>query len=245
MRVGISPYGCPMRILIADDESLARTRLEALLRECGGATPVASVGNAQSLLAAIAVHRPDVVLLDIDMPGVDGLSIAHRIACVQSPPQVVFCTAHPQHALRAYELKAADYLLKPVRLERLREALDRARKLRGERSLERPHLSGLVRGLPHRIPLDDVFALVADAKYVTVHHAGGEMLIEASLRTLERAFPERLLRLHRNCLVPRERIVGLASLPDGRLVAQLAGSSLNPEISRRNLASVREWLRPS
>ena len=234
-----------MRILIADDEALARARLEALLRECPGVEVVASVASARAILEALPLHKPAMLLLDIEMPGVDGLAVAERIARMQPTPQVIFCTAYPQHALRAYELKVADYLLKPVRLERLREALERARKLHAESALQRAHLSGLVRGMRQRVPLDEVIALIADEKYVTVHHAGGAMLIEDSLRALEQAHPQRWLRLHRNCLVPRERMLGLTALADGRMVAQLAGSPLQPEVSRRNLAGVREWLRQS
>ena len=232
-----------MRVLIADDEPLARARLQALLRDCNGAELVGSVDSARAALEALPVLKPTVLLLDIEMPGVDGLALAERIARLTPPPQVIFCTAYAQHALRAYELKAADYLLKPVRIERLREALERARRLHAESAAARPHLSGMVRGMRQRVPLDEIIALLADDKYVTVHHSGGTLLIEDSLRTLEQTHPERWLRLHRSCLVPRERLLGLNTLPDGRIVAQLAGSTLQPEISRRNLASVRAWLR--
>ncbi|MHB1618286.1 MAG: LytR/AlgR family response regulator transcription factor [Metallibacterium sp.] len=232
-----------MRVLIADDEPLARARLQALLRDCNGAELVGSVGSARAALEALPVLKPTVLLLDIEMPGVDGLALAERIARLTPPPQVIFCTAYAQHALRAYELKAADYLLKPVRIERLREALERARRLHAESAAARPHLSGMVRGMRQRVPLDEIIALLADDKYVTVHHSGGTLLIEDSLRTLEQTHPERWLRLHRSCLVPRERLLGLNTLPDGRIVAQLAGSTLQPEVSRRNLASVRAWLR--
>ncbi len=232
-----------MRVLIADDEPLARARLQALLRDCAGAELVGSVDSARAALEALPVLKPTVLLLDIEMPGVDGLALAERIARLTPPPQVIFCTAYAQHALRAYELKAADYLLKPVRIERLREALERARRLHAESAAARPHLSGMVRGMRQRVPLDEIIALLADDKYVTVHHSGGTLLIEDSLRTLEQTHPERWLRLHRSCLVPRERLLGLNTLPDGRIVAQLAGSTLQPEISRRNLASVRAWLR--
>ncbi|MHB8309675.1 MAG: LytR/AlgR family response regulator transcription factor [Metallibacterium sp.] len=232
-----------MRVLIADDEPLARARLQALLHDCNGAELVGSVDSARAALEALPVLKPTVLLLDIEMPGVDGLALAERIARLTPPPQVIFCTAYAQHALRAYELKAADYLLKPVRIERLREALERARRLHAESAAARPHLSGMVRGMRQRVPLDEIIALLADDKYVTVHHSGGTLLIEDSLRTLEQTHPERWLRLHRSCLVPRERLLGLNTLPDGRIVAQLAGSTLQPEVSRRNLASVRAWLR--
>ncbi|EQD30995.1 two-component system regulatory protein, partial [mine drainage metagenome] len=129
-----------MRVLIADDEPLARARLQALLRDCAGAELVGSVGSARAALEALPVLKPTVLLLDIEMPGVDGLALAERIARLTPPPQVIFCTAYAQHALRAYELKAADYLLKPVRIERLREALERARRLHAESAAARPHL---------------------------------------------------------------------------------------------------------
>lgn len=234
-----------MRVLIADDEPLARARLEALLRDCQGAELVGSVGSAREALEALPTHKPEVLLLDIEMPGVDGLALAERLTRMAPPPQVVFCTAYAQYAMRAYELKAADYLLKPVRLERLREALERARRLHAESAAARQHLNGMVRGMRQRVPLDEVIALLADEKYVTVHHTGGTLLIEDSLRALEQAHPDRWLRLHRSCLVPRERLLGIATLSDGHTIAQLAGSSLQPEVSRRNLASVRAWLRHS
>ncbi len=232
-----------MRILIADDEPLARARLETLLRACAGTTLVASVGHAAAVLEALAAHKPEVLLLDIELPGVDGLAVAERIARMRPAPQVIFCTAYAQHALRAYELQAADYLLKPVRQERLCEAIERARKLHAESAQARPHLSGSVRGARQRVPLDAVIALIADEKYVTVHHDGGQMLIEDSLRSLEQAHPQRLLRLHRNCLVPRERVLGTVTQADGRILARLAGSTLQPEVSRRNLPALRDWLR--
>ncbi len=122
-----------MRIAIVDDEPLARGRLAALLRECEGVEVVASVGDGEAALAACAETRPDLLLLDIAMPGLDGIGVARRLAALPDPPQLVFCTAYEQHALEAYELRAADYLLKPVRGERLREALARAQALRQRR----------------------------------------------------------------------------------------------------------------
>ncbi len=232
-----------MRVLIVDDEPLARARMAALLGECSDVEPVGTLADGEAALAALDELQPDVLLLDINMPGIDGVSVARRLAG-RARPQVIFCTAYEVHALQAFELGAADYLLKPVRLERLRDALQRARRRLGEGPSEQAaFLHGRLRGEEVRIALHDVLYLLAEEKYVAVRHLGGELLIEESLRQLEEAWPEQLIRLHRNCLVPRARLVGLRSQPDGRVLARLDGSEYSPEISRRNLAAVRRWLR--
>jgi two-component system response regulator AlgR len=231
-----------MRILIADDEPLARARLAALLRDCDGAEVVANVGDGDAALAACMETRPDLLLLDIAMPGLDGIGLARRLAALPDPPQLVFCTAYEQHALDAYELRAADYLLKPVRSERLREALARAAALR-RRPPANETLLAQVHGAPVRIPLDEVLYLTADDKYVTVHRVGGDVLTEQSLKAIEEAFPERFVRTHRACLVPVARLLGLQRDADGAVRALIAGSDATPEVSRRNLPAVRKLLR--
>jgi len=232
-----------MRILIADDEPLARTRLAALLRECGGAEVVASVGDGEAALAACAETRPDLLLLDIAMPGLDGLGVARRLTSMAQRPQLVFCTAYEEHALAAYELRAADYLLKPVRIERLREALARAEALRQRLDASGATLLVQVHGAPVRIPLAEVSHLSADDKYVTVHREAGDALTEQSLKAIEEAFPNRFVRVHRGCLIPVERLLGLRRDADGTVRALIAGSEATPEVSRRNLPAVRKWLR--
>lgn len=235
-----------MRVLIVDDEPLARARLAALLDECGGDGPLeicGSVGDGDAALAAIGTSQPDLLLLDINMPGLDGTALAARLAG-RVRPQVVFCTAYENHALHAFELGAVDYLLKPVRVERLRDALRRARLRLAAAPHDAPaYLHGRLRGEPVRIALAEVNCLLADEKYVVAHHARGELLIEESLRQLEEAYPEQLVRLHRNCLVPTPRLLGLKTLADGRVLAQLAGTELSPEVSRRNLPALRKLLR--
>ena len=234
-----------MRVLIADDEPLARARLAALLGECGEAVEIAgSVGDGDAALAAIAETQPDVLLLDINMPGLDGVTLASRLAGKERP-QVVFCTAYENHALQAFELGAVDYLLKPVRLERLREALQRARQRLAALPRETSYLFGRLRGEQVRIALDEVVCLLAEEKYVVVQHRGGQLLLEESLRQLEEAYPDQLIRLHRNCLVPPQRLLGLKTLADGRVLARLGGTELTPEVSRRNLPAVRKLLRMS
>lgn len=235
--------GEPMRILIVDDEPLARTRLATLLGQCDDATLAGAVADAETALAACAREPCDLLLADINMPGMDGTTLARRVAALPAPPQVVFCTAYEHFAAQAYELGAADYLLKPVRLERLREALERARRLRRpEQPLPRRMLAVRMGGEERRIALDDVLYLAAGDKYVSVHHAAGESLTDTSLRQLEAQFPEELVRLHRRCVVPRARLLALVSVPGGRTLARLAGSPDTPEVSRRNLPRVRRLL---
>lgn len=231
-----------MRVLIVDDEPLARGRLAALLGACAGCTVVGSVGDGEAALEAMAALAPDLLLLDIEMPGLGGTALAARLAD-RGHPLVVFTTAYEHHAIAAFELGAVDYLLKPVRLERLREALRRVQtRLDAAPAAPVAYLHARVRGEHLRIPLNAVLWLLAEEKYVRVRHEGGEVLLEESLRQLEEAHPT-LLRLHRNCLVPAARLIGLRSLPDGRVLARLAGTEFSPEVSRRNLPALRRLLR--
>jgi two-component system response regulator AlgR len=232
-----------MRVLIVDDEPLARARLAALLGECEGVEIAGSLADGEAALGILGELQPDVLLLDINMPGIDGTTVAQRLAG-RSRPQVIFCTAYEAHALKAFDLGAVDYLLKPVRLERLRDALQRAQRRLNDIPREPvAYLHGRLRGEQVRIALDEVISLVADEKYVTVQHRRGELLIEESLRQLEETYPEQLIRLHRNCLVPPARLLGIKTLADGRVLARLDGSEQSPEISRRNLPAVRKLLR--
>jgi two-component system response regulator AlgR len=232
-----------MRVLIVDDEPLARARLDALLKECAGVDVVGSVADGEEALAAIAEKQPDLLLLDINMPGLDGKALAARLAN-RIRPQVVFCTAYEAHAVHAFELGAADYLLKPVRLERLRDALRRVRQ-RLDAQPREPigWLHARVRGEPVRIALDDVIYLLAEEKYVVAQRAGDQLLLDESLRQLEDTYADHLIRLHRNCLVPAQRLIGLKTLADGRVLARLAGTTFSPEVSRRNLPALRKLLR--
>jgi two-component system response regulator AlgR len=231
------------RVLIVDDEPLARARLAALLAECDGCELVGSVANGEAALDVLGELQPDVLLLDINMPALSGTALAGRLAG-RPRPLIIFCTAYEAHALQAFELGAVDYLLKPVRLDRLREALQRAQRRLAEQPRDRTtFLHGRLRGAPVRIALDEVICLLADEKYVVVQHQGGELLIEESLRQLEESHPDQLIRLHRNCLVPPARLLGLKILPDGRALARLDGTEHAPEVSRRNLPAVRKLLR--
>jgi two-component system response regulator AlgR len=234
-----------MRVLIADDEPLARARLKTLLATRSDVDVIGEAADGEAVIDACNHLRPDVVLLDVEMPGLPGTAVARHLASLTPRPQVIFCTAYEQHALSAFDLGATDYVLKPVRAERLGEALDRARARQS--APVRPAAGAWLRARSGadeiRVALDDVLYLLADEKYVAVHHVGGMRLVDESLRQLEALHGERLVRLHRNCLVPRTRLVGLKTLADGRVLARLGGTEVTPEVSRRNLPTVRQLLR--
>lgn len=239
-----------VQVLIVDDEPLARARLRSLLTAQAGIEICGEAGDGPSALAACADAVPDLVLLDISMPGMDGLETARQLAELETPPAVVFCTAFDAHALSAFEAQAIDYLVKPVRAERLKTALDKARTFLAGRKADaaspanaRTHISARLRGSLRLIPVEDIHYLQADEKYVVVHHARGEDLIEESLKSLESEFPERFVRIHRNCLVAREEIVELRRSPDGAVHAVLRDVMTPLEISRRCLTQLRETLR--
>ncbi len=235
-----------MRILIVDDEPLARARLRGLLSDLPGVELAGEAGDGEAALRACERHRPDLVMLDIRMPGMDGMEVARRLAALPAPPLVVFCTAYDGHALSAFETAAIDYLVKPVRAERLAETLRRARARLGEapaaasaRTQLRARLGGEIR----LIPVADIRYLLAEEKYVVVHHANGEDVIEESLKSLEEEFGARFLRIHRNCLVARDALKALRRDPDGRFQAILHGVDRPLDVSRRSLPELREAMR--
>lgn len=241
-----------LRVLIVDDEPLARARLRALLEAQPGTQVTGEAGDGEAALAACAADPPDLVLLDIAMPGIDGLETARRLGALPLRPAIVFCTAFDAHALSAFEAQALDYLVKPVRGERLAEALDKVRTFLAGRTRQqdaaapgqpRSHLCARLRGSLRLIPVEDIRYLQADEKYVVVHHARGEDLIEESLKSLEAEFAARFIRIHRNCLVARDEIVELHRLPDGQVQAVLRNVTAPLEVSRRCLSQIRETLR--
>jgi len=242
----------PLRVLIVDDEPLARARLRALLEAQEDVEVAGEAGDGMAALDTSEDDPADLVLLDIAMPGIDGLETARRLAALDLPPAVVFCTAYDAHALSAFEAQAIDYLVKPVRAERLKAALDKVRTYLAGRerkadaapqSNARTHLSARLRGGLRLIPIEEIHYLQADEKYVVVHHARGEDLIEESLKSLEAEFPDRFVRIHRNCLVARTAIMELRRSPEGTVHAVLRDVATPLEISRRCLTQLREMLK--
>ena len=240
-----------MKVVIADDEPFARERLRALLAEHAGVTVVAEASNGVEALHACAEHQPDVILLDIAMPGADGLETARHLAGFDPRPAVVFCTAYDAHALSAFEAAALDYLMKPVRPERLASALERVRTFVAGRATPqapvperaRTLLCARLRGTLRLISVEDIRYLQAEEKYVVVHHSRGQDLIEESLKALEEEFAERFIRIHRNCLVARQQLVELRRSPDGKVHAVLRDEPQLLEVSRRCVSPLKQALR--
>lgn len=244
-----------MRILIADDEAPARQRLMRLISELGGDYELAGeAGDGERVLAACGEGDIDLVLLDIGMPGMNGLEAAGRLARLAPPPAVILVTAYEEYALDAFEHGVVDYLVKPVRRERLRAALERARvpsrpqrAALGERdptaAPRRRQLTAHYRGGLLTVPVEDVIYLQAEHKYVTVRHPGGSILVEESLKSLEDEFADLFMRIHRNALVARRRLTGLVKDRGGGNLVCLSGCEERLAISRRHLPEVRRRLR--
>ena len=243
-----------MKLLIVDDEQPARQRLVAMLTGLDDIVVAGEAANGREAVEKAAELAVDAVLMDIAMPVMDGLEAARHLARLEPRPAVIFCTAYDEHALAAFEAAAVDYLVKPVRLERLVEALQRARRSRapasqasagvpGTTQRQRSHLAARMRGNLRLIPIEDVHYLLAEEKYVLVHHARGEDLIEESLRSLEQEFADRFQRIHRNCLVANDEFLELKRMPDGQVHAILRHGKTPLEVSRRCLPTLRERLK--
>ncbi len=240
-----------MHVLIVDDESLARRRTAELLADIGDVEVVGEARDGRAALQASEKLKPDLVLLDIRMPGMDGLELARHLGSFSVPPAIVFCTAYDDHALDAFERNAIDYLLKPIRRERLEAALAKVRRMGASNialpaelaPVQRSHLCARVRGDLVLVPVEDILFLLADERYVAVRHLGGEVLIEEPLKMLEEEFATQFVRIHRNCLVARSRLAGLSREEDGRVVVHVDGANESLEVSRRNLAAVRKLIK--
>jgi len=240
-----------MRCILVDDEPLARERLARLLAEVEGYDVVGEADGGYDALELSARLRPDIAFLDIAMPGMDGLELAGHLNRLSTPPAIVFCTAFDEHALAAFDANAVDYLVKPIRRERLLLALKKAHRLgrdelaavRGEDSLARRHICARVRGSLELIPIDEVLFFHAEHKYVTVVHSGGEVLIEEALTSLEEDLSDRFVRIHRNALVDKQRLCALVRQPDGHFCARISGCDKQLDVSRRNLPLIRKILK--
>jgi two-component system response regulator AlgR len=234
-----------LRVLIVDDEAPARNRLRRMLAELPAVQVSGEAASAQDALRLIPVKQPDVLLLDISMPGMDGMTLAQALRDQPMAPAVVFCTAWSDQAVEAFECDAVDYLVKPVRAERLAAALDKARRYlaREDAPGAGPMLRSTVGGKVRLLPLAEVIYLSAEDKYTTVVHKNGTFVINETLRELEKEHRDVLLRVHRGTLVAKKHIRGLESVSNGRHLLQLAGCEARVQVSRRNLSAVRKLIR--
>ena len=242
-----------IRLLIVDDESPARERLRHLLEDLREVAVVGEAANGSEALELCARLAPDVVLLDIRMPGMDGIEAARHLAALEEPPAVVFTTAYDEHALEAFEAQAVGYLLKPVRREKLARAVRHAARVASPQLLRLAEQSQLGRRRAHictragqrldMIPVEDVLYFAAGQKYVTVRHRGGEGLIEESLRALDAEFAPDFVRIHRNSLVAVRHVGAVERTADGQYLVRIAGSDETLAVSRRHAARALRQLR--
>lgn len=241
-----------MNVLIVDDEQLARQRLRKLITESDGYQIVGEAESGEDALRKTQSGNPDVVLMDIRMPGMDGIEAASYINRMDKPPAIIFTTAYSEHALKAFETHAIDYLLKPIKQSRLEAALDAAKrmnkaqlsKLREDETVgARKKICVKSRGSLELIPVEDILYFKADQKYVTLRTADQEYLIEESLKLLEQEFSFQLIRIHRNALVAQNTLHGLIKNNDGHTCVSFNDIDDLLEISRRHLPDIRKRLR--
>jgi len=250
----------PLRVLIVDDEAPARRRLRELLDDCAAALPLAIVGeagNGREALDLLHTVSADLLLVDINMPEMGGIELARHVLKLPQPPLVIFTTAHDEHALQAFEVSAVDYLMKPVRVQRLVAALQKvprlkplsATRLDQLQSTARRFLSVTERSRVVLVPVEDIIYLKAELKYITIRTAQREYLLEESLTKLEEEFGSRFVRVHRNCLVARDFIRGferrVGDEGDAHWEVLLKDVPETLPVSRRQQSIVREIGRES
>ncbi|MFV1983390.1 MAG: LytR/AlgR family response regulator transcription factor [Thiohalomonadales bacterium] len=245
-----------MKILIVDDEKLACQRLELLIKELDIGDIVAFAHNGNQALQEVIKHQPDIVLLDIRMPGMDGIETAQHINTMEIPPTVIFTTAYDDYALKAFETHAIDYLLKPIRKERLYAAINSAKSVtrlqlselqQQSKPSSRQHISARVQGDIRLVPIDDILYLLADQKYITVGYQQkqetSEVLIDESLISLEKEFSNTFFRIHRNALIAIKYIEALEKDPLGQMKVKCKNCEKRFDVSRRHLPTLRKLLK--
>lgn len=240
-----------MDIVIVDDEPLARMRLNTMVTELGY-TVVAEAANGIEAMAAVSIHDPEAVLLDIEMPGETGLEVAEKIAKLEAPPAIIFTTAYDQYALKAFDTSAGSYLLKPVQQHKLEAALNKAKSVtklqleslrKKQTASQRQHITSKGHRGIELIPLDEIRYFMADQKYVMVIHINGNVLIDETLKELEDEFSQQFIRIHRNSLVSIKDITGLDRNKEGHYNLRITGIDERPIVSRRYVSKIKSLLK--
>ena len=239
-----------LRVLIVDDEAPARERLRSMLCELDEADVIGEAGTGEQALQRTVELAPDVVLLDVRMPGMDGIEAARHMNVMEHPPAVIFTTAYDEYAMNAFDAQAVGYLLKPIRKEKLAAALAHANRLTrpqleklGNETESRSHIAARHRDGLRLIPLDEVQFFLAEQKYTTVRHLKGEDLIEDSLKALEDEFGSGFVRVHRNALVSVRYLERIERNADGQYFVRLRGCDAPLQVSRRMASELRERFR--
>lgn len=238
-----------MKVLIVDDEPLAQQRLQQLLADVSQVTQIFLANNGMQAIESCQQNKPDIVLLDIRMPGMDGLEAAQHICKIKKSPAIIFTTAYNEYALDAFQVNAVDYLVKPVRKEKLVESLAKACRLNRAQlstisppSNSRKNVTAKISGSIKLIPVKDIFYFQAEQKYVTVKHLNGETIIEDTLKDLQEEFTDDFIRIHRNALIAKQFITGIYKEPRGQSYVRLKNLDKKLEISRRHLSSVKKLI---
>lgn len=240
-----------LRALLVDDEPPARERLRSLLGEIENVEVVGEAENGEQALQLASRLSPNVVLLDVRMPGIDGIETARHLSALPKPPAVIFATAYDEYAVNAFDAQAVGYLLKPVRKEKLVAALTQAARLSraqldqisGAASQRRTHIAARHREGVRLIPVEEILFFFADQKYTTVRHTRGEDLIEDSLRMLEEEFGQLFVRIHRNALVSVRYLESIERNPEGQYQVRVRGCTETLQVSRRMAGELRERFR--
>lgn len=242
-----------MRVLIVDDEAPARERLKRLLTEIENCELSGEASNGEEALQLCQQQNPDVLLLDVRMPGISGIDVAQHLNALDEPPAVIFTTAFDEYALDAFEAEAIGYLLKPVRKEKLARALRHAARISSSRiqqlkqktqtDTRREHICARLGEQLRLIPVGEIRYFIAEQKYVTVHHSKGTDLIDESLKDLSIEFDADFVRIHRNALVAERAIAGIERDAEGQYKVQLRDSEVSLQISRRHSTAVLRRLR--
>jgi len=241
-------------VLIVDDEPLARARLARQLQAIDGCQLLGEAADGESALQQLDSLDPDLLLLDIEMPGSNGLQIAEQISNRPNPPAIIFCTAHDEFALPAFAVAPSGYLLKPVNVEQLAQAITQARRLSkpqlrnvrpesadSEQPRGRRQIKAVSRRGVQLLDISDIRCFIAEDKYVVAHHSGGETVLDESLKELESEFGAHFVRVHRSAIVAVEYITGLRKTASGHEVT-LSGIDMAPPVSRRLLGKVKSLL---
>ena len=238
-----------MKVLVVDDEALARDRLADLVGDLDDFEVVGKAKDGHSALSMAESEAPDIVLMDIRMPGMDGIEAARHMAVLETPPAVIFTTAYDSYTLEAFEASAVGYIMKPVRRQRLADALNRASRLTraqisglaGQQAPDRrSNVCARVRGKLRLIPIDEVIYFRADQKYVSVHHLGGDDLIDETIKALAEEFEPEFVRIHRNALVALGFIESVQQGDSGQLLVRMRHCDEPLIVSRRHAGSFKK-----
>ena len=239
-----------MKYLVVDDEHLARARLKDLVRRIRPGADIVEAANGEEAIVKFEKHKPQLALVDIRMPGIGGIELAYHLSTVDQPPAVIFTTAHNEYALQAFDANAIDYLLKPIHLERLKRALQKAEPLTEQQNEvlkhgeeRRTHISVKDRGKLKLIPMRDIIMFKAENKYVVIKTARREYLLNDTLNQLEQELGDDFLRVHRSALISTGHLLEMEKIDDDRWQVSLRNLDEKVEVSRRQRPVIRSWLK--